>query len=47
MMDPENDGKELEALSFQANDLATFIKTLQGDVKALEGRVEKLATKLG
>eukprot|EP00618_Florenciella_parvula_P036254 CAMPEP_0119472656 /NCGR_PEP_ID=MMETSP1344-20130328/4620_1 /TAXON_ID=236787 /ORGANISM="Florenciella parvula, Strain CCMP2471" /LENGTH=607 /DNA_ID=CAMNT_0007505629 /DNA_START=42 /DNA_END=1865 /DNA_ORIENTATION=- len=32
-MDPENDGKELEALSYQANDLAGFIKTLQSDVK--------------
>ena len=32
-MDPANDGKELEALSYQANDLAGFIKTLQSDVK--------------
>ena len=45
-MDPENDGKELEALSYQANDLAGFIRTLQADVKSLEIRAEKLAEKI-
>jgi len=38
-MDPENSGKELEALSAQAGELAHFIKTLITDIKTLEDRV--------
>jgi hypothetical protein len=38
-LDPENSGKELEALSAQAGELAHFIKTLITDIKTLEDRV--------
>ena len=41
--DPENSGKELEALSSQAGELASLMKTLIGDIKALEERVDVLA----
>lgn len=40
--DPENNGKELEALSMQAGELAYFMKTLIRDVKGLEDRVNTL-----
>ena len=40
--DPENNGKELEALSMQAGELAYFMKTLIRDVKGLEDRVNAL-----
>ena len=41
-MDPENSGKELEALSSQAGELAAFMKTLMTDIKGLEERVGHL-----
>lgn len=41
-LDPENSGKELEALSAQAGDLAKLLKALIGDIKALEERVDVL-----
>lgn len=41
-LDPENNGKELEALSTQAGELALFIKSLVGDIKNLEERVNVL-----
>jgi hypothetical protein len=40
--DPENNGKELEALSMQAGELAYFMKTLIRDIKGLEERVNVL-----
>jgi hypothetical protein len=40
--DPENSGKELEALSAQAGELAHFIKSLITDIKTLEDRVSVL-----
>jgi hypothetical protein len=41
-VDPENSGKEIEALSSQAGELASFMKTLIGDIKSLEDRVNSL-----
>jgi hypothetical protein len=42
VLDPENSGKELEALSAQAGDLAQLMKTLISDIKSLEARVDVL-----
>ena len=41
-VDPENSGKEIEALSAQAGELASFMKTLIADIKSLEDRVNML-----
>mmetsp|Transcript_61309 Transcript_61309/g.115435 ORF Transcript_61309/g.115435 Transcript_61309/m.115435 type:complete len:697 (-) Transcript_61309:7-2097(-) len=42
LVDPENSGKELEALSGQVGELASLLKTLISDIKGLETRVETL-----
>lgn len=41
-LDPENDGQELQALAFQARDLAVWVKGLITDVSGLEARVATL-----
>lgn len=41
-VDPENSGKELEALSGQVGELASLLKNLIGDIKVLETRVGTL-----
>ena len=42
-VDPENDGKELEALSHQAGQLAEFMQRMMGEIKGLEERVKVLS----
>lgn len=41
-LDPENEGKELEALAQQAGELAHFLKSIIGDIRGLEKRVDDL-----
>ena len=40
--DPENSGKELEALSMQAGELAYVMKTIIRDIRGIEERVNIL-----
>lgn len=40
--DPENEGKELEALAKQTGELAVYMKSIIDDIRELDSRVHRL-----